>query len=86
MSGVRGPCDEAAMRSAPEADQCRRTVERAVLASAIIGSGMTAENIRQYFPLADGFIVGSTFREEGRYLAMLDPARLRKFMRAFRSA
>ncbi len=40
MSG-RGPCDEAVVRSAPEADQCRGAVERAVLASAIIGSGMT---------------------------------------------
>jgi membrane complex biogenesis BtpA family protein len=63
-----------------------RKVKRAATVPVVIGSGMTAENIRQYYPLADGFIVGSTFREGGRYLAMLDPERLRKFMRAFHAA
>jgi predicted TIM-barrel enzyme len=28
----------------------------------LIGSGMTAENIEEYLPLADGFIVGFYFR------------------------
>ena len=50
----------------------------------LIGSGMTPENIKTYFPLADGFIVGSTFREGGRFLGALDPARLEAFMRVFR--
>ena len=70
---------------APSLSELRR-VKRAAHVPVIIGSGMTPENIRQYYPLADGFIVGSTFREAGRYLAMLDPARLRKFLRAFRAA
>ena len=51
----------------------------------LIGSGMTPENIKAYFPLADGFIVGSTFREGGRFLGRLDPCRLETFMRVFRS-
>jgi EmrB/QacA subfamily drug resistance transporter len=41
MSALPWPCDDAAIRSAPQAAQCRRAVERAVLAAAIIGSSMT---------------------------------------------
>jgi hypothetical protein len=50
----------------------------------IIGSGMTPANIRRCFSAADGFIVGSAFREGGRFLGRLDPARLEAFMRVFR--
>ena len=52
----------------------------------IIGSGMTAENINDYVPLADGFIVGSYFRRQGRFLEALEPHRLTTFMNAFISA
>jgi membrane complex biogenesis BtpA family protein len=52
----------------------------------IIGSGMTAENIEEYLPLADGFIVGSYFRKDGTFLETLEPARLQKFMRVFHSS
>ena len=50
----------------------------------LIGSGITAENIQTYFPLADGFIVGSTFRQDGQFLGALEPERLNDFMRCFR--
>jgi membrane complex biogenesis BtpA family protein len=49
----------------------------------LVGSGMTAENIHEYLPLADGFIVGSYFRKDGKFLETLEPERLRKFMGAF---
>lgn len=49
----------------------------------LIGSGMTANNIREFLPLADGFIVGSDFRKDGKFLEKLDPTRLHVFMRAF---
>ena len=52
----------------------------------LIGSGMTAENIHEYLPLADGFIVGSYFRQDGQFLETLEPERLRKFMEVFISA
>jgi membrane complex biogenesis BtpA family protein len=52
----------------------------------LIGSGMTPENIGEYFPLADGFIVGSCFRKGGKFLEKLEPERLDKFMKAFLSA
>ena len=54
--------------------------------SVLIGSGMTAENIKAYLPLADGFIVGSYFRKDGKFLEKLEPERLNKFMTVFVSA
>ena len=52
----------------------------------LIGSGMTAENIKDYLPLADGFIVGSYFRRDGKFLEKLEAERLNKFMQVFVSA
>ncbi len=46
--------------------------------------GPDPENIGSYLLLADGFIVGSTLREDGAFLGRLDPARLQKFVRSFR--
>ena len=63
-----------------------RTVKKAAHVSVIIGSGMTPKNIGTYYPLADGFVVGSTFREEGKFLGALDPKRLAAFIKAFRAA
>ena len=45
---------------------------------------MTAENLERFFPKADGFIVGSTFRKKGAFLGCLVPERLESFMEAFR--
>jgi membrane complex biogenesis BtpA family protein len=52
----------------------------------IIGSGMTPDNITEYMPLADGFIVGSTFRKGGKFLEKLDPKRLAAFIEEFNKA
>jgi uncharacterized protein len=60
-----------------------RRVKKQARVPVLIGSGMTPENIGKYFPLADGFIVGSTFREQGRFLGRLDPTRLAGFMEVF---
>jgi membrane complex biogenesis BtpA family protein len=49
----------------------------------LIGSGMTAVNIHEYLPLADGFIVGSHFRKDGKFLEQLEPKRLHDFMNVF---
>jgi len=47
---------------------------------------MTAANIQEYLPLADGFIVGSYFRRDGKFLEELEPERLHAFMNVFDSA
>ena len=67
----------------PSAKELRQ-VRRATKLPVLIGSGMTAFNIKGFLPLADGFIVGSTFRENGDFLGKLDPVRLSAFMKVFR--
>ena len=52
----------------------------------LIGSGMNVDNIAEYLLLADGFIVGSYFRRDGKFLEQLEPGRLNKFMEQFVSA
>jgi membrane complex biogenesis BtpA family protein len=67
----------------PEADDLESS--RSVCDLPILtGSGMTADNLAGYFPHADGFIVGSTFRRNGAFLEELDPDRFESFMDEFR--
>src|SRR6266436_7501105 len=66
----------------PDSAELRR-VKQSTRLPLLIGSGMTPENINAYFALADGFIVGSTFRQAGEFLGALDPQRLNSLMRAF---
>lgn len=66
----------------PDPDELRRA-KTAARVPLLIGSGMTPENIGTYYPLADGFIVGSTFRRDARFLGALDSERLRAFMEVF---
>jgi membrane complex biogenesis BtpA family protein len=63
-----------------------RKAKGATSLPVLIGSGMTADNNREYLPLADGFIVGSTFRREGKFLERLEPERFHRFMQVFTSA
>ncbi len=58
-------------------------VKKAATVPVLIGSGMDAENIKDYLPLADGFIVGSTFRKDGKFLEEIEPERLEIFMKEF---
>lgn len=62
------------------------TANGATTLPVIVGSGMTKENITDCLPIADGFIVGSTFRKEGKFLEQLDPKRLEEFMKVFMKA
>jgi uncharacterized protein len=68
----------------PSVTELRR-VKKAAHVPVLIGSGMTSQNMRSYFKLADGFIVGSTFREQGDFLGKLDRNRLDAFMKIFRT-
>jgi len=63
-----------------------QAVRQASSLPILIGSGMSAENAGTLLPLADAFIVGSTFRHKGKYLERIDPERLERFMDAFRRA
>lgn len=57
------------------------TLTEAVDLPVYIGSGITAANVQDYAS-ADGFIVGSSLKEDGHWAAPLDEAR----MRAMRAA
>lgn len=52
-------------------------------AANITSLEIDAENIHDYLPLAAGFIVGSYFRKDGKFLEKLEPQRLHKFMKVF---
>jgi uncharacterized protein len=49
-----------------------------------LGSGVTAKNLRHFYSIADGFIVGSEFKENGMWSRPVDPARVKRFMAAHR--
>jgi len=48
-----------------------------------LGSGVTAENLAEFYPVADGFIIGSAFKHEGRWAADVDAKRIEHFMAAW---
>ena len=47
-----------------------------------LGSGITPENLARHHDGVDGFIVGSTFKEDGRWDAPVDPRRVERLMAA----
>ena len=47
-----------------------------------LGSGVTEKNLKQLFNAADGFIVGSHFKEGGYWSNAVDPKRVERFMAA----
>jgi uncharacterized protein len=47
----------------------------------LIGSGITSENIERFWDSADGFIIGSYFKEEGIWWKPVSHERLSTFMR-----
>lgn len=57
-----------------------QAVRASVKLPLLIGSGLTADNIQAYLPLADGFIVGSHFKEEGLWSNPISAKRVKEFM------
>ncbi|MEM1928030.1 MAG: BtpA/SgcQ family protein [Acidilobaceae archaeon] len=51
----------------------------------LVGSGVTAENVREYLRVSDGVIVGSYIRDGGRAGAMLDAERARRLLEEARA-
>lgn len=50
----------------------------------LVGSGMTPTNLPSLWPHADGFIVGSFFKQQGQARGAVDPQRVREFVEACR--
>ncbi|HRY84575.1 MAG TPA: BtpA/SgcQ family protein [Candidatus Cloacimonadota bacterium] len=59
-----------------------QAVRAATKLPLLIGSGLTAANIKSYLPLADGFIVGSDFKEDGYWANPLSRPRIESFLKA----
>ena len=55
-------------------------VKSATSLPVLLGSGINPENLADYFSLADGFIVGSSFKKRGDWRESLNPPRIREFM------
>ncbi|MFC1887960.1 BtpA/SgcQ family protein [Candidatus Cloacimonadota bacterium] len=55
--------------------------EEATSLPIIIGSGITIDNIPIYWDLADGFIIGSHFKEAGKWDNHLSSQRVAKFLK-----
>src|SRR5947209_7831043 len=50
----------------------------------VLGSGMNEANIGQFLSVADGFIVGSSFKKGGDWNNPVDPAKIRAFLKKVR--
>ena len=50
----------------------------------LLGSGVTAENVSEFYETADGFIVGSYLKEGGLWSNTVDPSRVARLMDAVR--
>jgi membrane complex biogenesis BtpA family protein len=57
-----------------------KEVKQNVNIPVIIGSGITAKNIRNYYDSADAFIVGSYFKKDGNWMNSVDSKRIENFL------
>ncbi len=56
------------------------SVRSAVSIPVFVGSGITLENVASYFALIDGAIIGSEFKEDGKWQNPVSLRRTKKFM------
>ena len=61
------------------------SVKQSTSLPVLLGSGVTAANLANYFALADGFIVGSSLKKSGNWRKGPESARVRKFMNQHRA-
>jgi len=59
-------------------------VKRNAQLPLFLGSGVTEQNLEQFFATADGFIVGSYFKESGHWSRAVDAKRVEAFMNTHR--
>ena len=58
-----------------------KTVKEAVKIPVIIGSGITVENIAEFWDFADAFIVGSSIKKDGNWENEVDRNRVQELMK-----
>lgn len=58
-----------------------RAVRKAARGAPVfVGSGVSAENVGDYLPWADGFLVGTWLKRDGSVTAPVDPARVKMIL------
>ena len=60
-------------------------VRTAVSLPVIVGSGVTAENVSSYVSKVDAMIVGSHFKQDGRWYNDLEREKVEQFMKKWSS-
>ncbi len=70
----------AATGQPPDKDDLQTVKARAGKTPVLLGSGATSENVAQYISAADGFIVGTAFKADGRIGNPVDRDRVKSFM------
>jgi len=60
-----------------------KRVKKAVKIPVLIGSGITGNNLKNYFPYADIFIVGSYIKKNGYWKNELDESRITALVKEF---
>lgn len=66
---------------APKAEDVAR-VKQSTRLSVLLGSGVSAANVATFRRHADGYIVGSEFKQRGHWAGAVDPRRVERFLRA----
>ena len=69
----------------PQADDVHEAKNHCGL-PVFLGSGISEENIAEFYEAADGFIIGSAFKIDGLWLNTIDPARVTSFMQTIQRA
>jgi len=70
---------------ATEVDDVERVRRASPSAKILLGSGVTVENVRQFLPLADGFIVGTSLKTSGKVSCPVDSKRVAALVRAIKT-
>jgi membrane complex biogenesis BtpA family protein len=65
---------------APPTPQDVERIKKVIHLPVLIGSGISEANLDQLLPRADGAIVGTAFKSEGRLENRVDAGRVRRFM------
>jgi predicted TIM-barrel enzyme len=71
------------MKDVPLATKILEATVKAVKIPVLIGSGITPENLKNYFPYSDIFIVGSYIKKGGYWKNELDEERISKLIKEF---
>ena len=64
---------------APRVTDCQEAKAHCHL-PVVLGSGISTDNINEFYNEADGFIIGSSFKVDGLWSNTIDPSRVRAFM------